>query len=134
MTLHARTLILAGGGLFVISTAFPVVASLLQNPAPGWLGVTDVGVAAVLVCLGFLIAARGSTNADPGVPDLSLRVLRGGANLFLALIVVFFLAGHRVKWDILLPGLAWRAWLFVWVLPGALALWQRSEPSQPRRG
>ena len=128
MTLHARTLILAGGGLFVISTAFPVVASVLRNPAPRWLGIADVAVAALLVCQGFLIAARGSAKADPGVQDLSLRVLRGGANLFLVLIVVFFLAGHRVKWDILLPGLAWRAWLFVWALPGALALWRRSEP------
>jgi hypothetical protein len=134
MTICARTLILVGGGLLAVSTAFPVVAGVLRAPAPGWLGIADVVVAALLVSHGFLIAARGSATADPGVSDLSLRVLRGGASLFLVLLVVFFLAGHRVKWDVLLPGLAWRAWLFVWVLPGALALWHRSEPSEPRQG
>ena len=131
MTIRARTLILAGGGLLAVSTAFPVVAGLMRTPASGWLGTADVVVAALLVCQAFLIAAWGSAKADPGVSDMSLRVLRSGANLFLVLVVVYFLAGHRVKWDILLPGLAWRAWLFVWVLPGALALWHRSEPSQP---
>jgi hypothetical protein len=124
MILRARTLVLACGGMFVISTAFPVVASVLQNPASRWVGIADVVVAAVLLCHGFLIAAKGSAKADPHVLELSLRVLRGGANLFLALIVVFFLAAQHVKWDILLLGLAWRAWLFVWVLPSAIALWR----------
>ena len=124
MIVRARTLVLACGGVFVISTGFPAVASVLPSPASRWLGIADVAVAAVLVCLGFLIAAKGSAKADPHALERSLRVLRGGANLFLALIVVFFLAGEHVKWDILLLGLAWRAWLFVWVLPGAMALWR----------
>jgi hypothetical protein len=106
MILRARPLVLAWGGMFVISTAFPVVASVLRSPAPRWLGIADTVVAAVLVCHGFLIAAKGSAKAEPHVPELGLRVLRGGANLFLALIVVFFLAGEHVKWDILLS--AWR--------------------------
>lgn len=117
-----RTLVWACGGLFVVSTAFPVVASLLRSPAPAWLGIADVAVAAVLLACGFLIAAKGSVKADSAALGLSLRVLRGGANLLLGLIVLFFLAGEYVKWDILLLGLAWRAWLFVWVLPGAIAL------------
>jgi hypothetical protein len=129
MIVRARSLVLAGGGMFVISTAFPVVASLLRSPAPGWVGIADVVVAVVLVCQGFLIAAKGTARADPDVLDLSLRVLRGGANLFLGLIVAFFLAGQHVKWDILLLGLAWRAWLFVWVFPGAIALWRTDSKS-----
>jgi hypothetical protein len=124
MIVRARTLVGACVGVFVASAAFPVVASVLRSPVPGWLGIADVVVAAVLVCLGFLIAAKGSATADPHVLELSLRVLRGGANLSLALIVVFFLAGEHVKWDILLLGLAWRAWLFVWVFPAAIALWR----------
>ena len=120
----ARTLVLAAGGTFVVSTAFPVVASLLRSPAPGWLGIADVLVAAFLVGQGLLITAKVPGRTDHAVLDPSLRVLRGGANLFLVLIVVFFLAAEHVKWDILLPGLAWRAWLFVWVLPAAIALWR----------
>lgn len=127
MIVRARTLVLACGGMFVVSTAFPVVASVLRSPVSRWLGIADVVVAGVLVCQGFLIAAKGSAKADPDVLDLSLRVLRGGANLFLGLIVVFFLIGDHVKWDILLLGLAWRAWLFVWVLPGAIALWRMDD-------
>jgi hypothetical protein len=37
-------------------------------------------------------------------------------------IVVFFLAGDHVRWDVLLPGLAWRGWLLMYSLPAALAL------------
>jgi hypothetical protein len=48
MTLHARTLILAGGRLFVFSTALPVVASMLRNPAPGWLGIADMTVSRLI--------------------------------------------------------------------------------------
>ena len=40
----------------------------------------------------------------------------------LVLLVVFFLAGDAVRWHVLLPGLAWRAWLFVVALPSWLAL------------
>jgi hypothetical protein len=131
MILRARTLVLTCAGMFVISAAFPVVASLLRSPAPRWVGIADVVVAVVLVCQGFLIAATGTARADPDVLDLSLRVLRAGANLFLGLIVVFFLAGEHVKWDILLLGLAWRAWLFVWVCPGVIALWRTASTSNP---
>jgi len=42
----------------------------------------------------------------------------------LALIAVFLVAGDRIGWHILLPGLAWRAWLLAWVLPSALSLWK----------
>ena len=42
------------------------------------------------------------------------------------LICVFFVVGDQIGWHILLPGLAWRAWLLVWVLPAALSLWEGS--------
>ena len=44
-----------------------------------------------------------------------------GATALLLLIGVFLVVGERVGWHILLPGLAWRAW----VLPAALSLWRR---------
>jgi hypothetical protein len=35
----------------------------------------------------------------------------------LVLIVVFFLAGDRIVWINGLPGIAWRSWLLLYILP-----------------
>jgi len=40
----------------------------------------------------------------------------------LLLLVIFFLAGPDVRWDILLVGLAWRGWLLMYSLPAMLAM------------
>ena len=40
----------------------------------------------------------------------------------LVLLAIFFVAGSLVRWDILLVGLAWRAWLLMYTLPATLAL------------
>ena len=127
MTIRGRPLVVAWGALFIVSTTFPVVASLVQGSVSRRTGIADVVIAAVLVGHGFLIAAKGLGSNDAFVLEVSVRVLRGAANLFLALIVVFFVAGEHVTWGILLPGLAWRAWLFVWVLPGAIGLWSSAH-------
>lgn len=117
-----------GLGLFVLSTMFPVVAAVMRNPAPRWVGIADVVVAFALFVQAIVITRR-APKPDADVVGASLRVVRVGANLLLGLIVVFFLAGHRIKWDVLLLGLAWRAWLFVWVLPSALTLWHNESRS-----
>jgi hypothetical protein len=106
---------------------FPVVAGVMRNPAPRWIGIADVVVAFALVVQAIVIMKR-ATKPDANVAAAGLRVVRSGANVFLGLIVVFFLAGHRIHWDVLLLGLAWRAWLFVWVLPSALTI-SRNEGS-----
>lgn len=79
-------------GLFAASTAFPVVASVLPSaPEHRWLGVADVGIAAALVGV---------------VP---------------ALLVLFFVAGHRINWEVLVVGLAWRVGLLLYTLPYLVA-------------
>ena len=40
----------------------------------------------------------------------------------LVLLVVFFIAGSHVRWEVLLTGFAWRAWLLMHSLPATLAL------------
>ena len=119
-----RRLVLIVAGLFAISTAFPIVASVIPGPAPRWLGVLDVVLAAALVCGGIMIASRIPKGWTPEEISASFRVLRGGSIAFLVLSVVFVAGGH-LKWEVLLIGLAWRAWLLAWVLPSALALWMR---------
>jgi hypothetical protein len=50
------------------------------------------------------------------------RIYSWLANLIIVLLVIFFLFGDAIRWNILLPGLAWRAWLFTYSLPALLAI------------
>ena len=127
-----RRLLLIVAGLFAISTAFPIVASVIRGPAPRWLGVLDVVLAAALVCGGIMIASRIPKDWTPEEISASFRVLRGGSIALLVLSVVFVAGGH-LKWEVLLVGLAWRAWLLAWVLPSAVALWVRRAAGDEAR-
>ncbi len=72
--------------------------------------------------MGTWIATRRPGPFSGDVSRAALRILQGAATLPLVLLVVFFLASDAVRWHVLLPGLAWRAWLFVVALPSWLAL------------
>ena len=121
----SRSLVGLAASAWVVSSVFPVAASLLRaEEPPRALGVADVPVAAVTVALGFAVAAKKPHAFDARVSEAAARVYRAAANACLVLLVAFFLAGDRIRWNVLLPGLAWRAWLFAWVLPSAIALWQ----------
>jgi hypothetical protein len=123
---RGRTLVGVGAGLFAVSVAFPVVAALLPLAGtPPWLGVVDVALAVVLFLVAALIAARAGTVVPDAVQRRSYRLYRILATLPLALLVVFFLVGGAIRWEVLLPGLAWRAWLLCYFLPAALTLWAR---------
>ena len=108
--------------LSAVSTAFPIVASLMPREAPLWLGVVDVGIAAALLATSFVVVAKGPRSTSGPVAEATASILRAAATGFLLLLVVFFVAGEAIKWSVLLPGLAWRGWLFVYVLPSWLAL------------
>jgi ABC-type microcin C transport system permease subunit YejB len=127
---------LVGGGalLFLLSTAFPVVASLLRvEVLPRWVGIADVVVAFAAVLVGIAIASRKPAGFEEHAVQSAFVVYRATAHLFLALLLVFFAAGDRVDWSVLLPGLAWRGWLFVWVLPSASSVWASGEASPGSR-
>ena len=125
MTIAPRSLVGLAAAAWLVSTAFPATASLLRtDEPPRALGIADVAVAAVTVALGFAVVAKKPGGFDARVSETAVRVYRAAANGCLVLLVVFFLAGDRIRWNVLLPGLAWRAWLFAWVLPSAIALWQ----------
>lgn len=116
--------------LFAVSTAFPVIASLL--PPSGistTLGAIDVLVAAVVVALGFAIenAARDRVGDDDR--RVAWQVVRVLATIPLLLLIVFFVRADIVRWDVLLVGLAWRTWLLLWVLPSVVAMVNTSRGS-----
>lgn len=123
-----RPLVLFTTGLFAVSTLFPIVAAIAQpDPTPLWAGAADVALAFVASVCAFIVAQRAGERFDEGVVRTAFRIYRGGATVLLALISIFLVVGDRIGWHILLPGLAWRAWLMAWVLPAALSLWEGSR-------
>jgi len=112
------------GILFVVSTAFPVVASLMPAEAlTRTMGVLDVAVAFVLLAVGIYIVSV-SAPVTPAVNARAVAWYRVSATVPLVLLAAFFTTASRVEWPVLLVGLAWRAWLFYYTLPGALAFLQ----------
>ena len=112
--------------LFAVSTMFPIVAAVVQpDPSPLWAGMADVALAILTCACGFTIATRAGERFDDRVVRSAFRIYRAAATALLVLIGVFLVVGDRIGWHILLPGLAWRAWLLAWVLPAALSLWRR---------
>ena len=107
--------------LFVVSTAFPVTASLLPaTTVSRTIGLLDVGVALVLVAAGiYVVSAKTPTPENDWRAIACYKVI---GSVPLVLLVVFFIAGSRVRWEVLLPGLAWRTWLLMYSLPAMLAM------------
>ncbi len=118
----------AGAVLFVISCIFPLVASLSEAKSiPVWVGFLDVGTAFVLVLLMIVIEALAKGSSTDQVRRTSYRAWRVVINLPLVLLVIFFAAGDHIRWQVLLPGLAWRAWVSLYVLPAWLVAWRSWE-------
>ena len=108
---------------FFVSLIFPIAAGIAQDTAslPGWWGIADVVFAAILAALAITVAARFERRKTPEIERTTYRVYRIVVNLILALLVVFLIAGDRIRWTIFLPGIAWRGWLFLYALPAWLA-------------
>jgi len=105
--------------VFFVSLAFPVVAGLSRNTAsfPKWWGRLDVGLAFVLatLTLGVVAVARGRVAKQ--AVDATYRAYRILNHGIFVMLIVFFLAGDRIVWANCLTGLAWRAWLLLYILP-----------------
>jgi hypothetical protein len=104
--------------LFAISTAFPVVAGFRNTGTPSrWLGLADVGVAALLLTVVFTVAGRVRTRVSDDDRLIAFRVSQALFSVIPVLLVVFFIAGDRIDWQVLIVGLAWRGWLLLYTLP-----------------
>ena len=108
--------------LFVLSTAFPVAASLMPADAISRaMGVSDVAVALVLLATGIYVVSL-KPPASPETDRRAVAWYKHAGAVPIILLAIFFVAGSLVRWEILLVGLAWRAWLLMYTLPAALAL------------
>ena len=114
--------------LFVLSTLFPIVAGFwnVAQP-PRWLGVADVVVAALLLFSAFTLVNRAKSAVTDSHRVAALHISQMALTVIPLLLVLFFLLGDRIAWTVLVIGLAWRAWLLLFVLPFLVAAW-RDEP------
>ena len=122
-----RSIGVLGAG-FAVSTAMPIVASLVVAKPPLWAGLIDVTLAFFLVAGGLGLGATAKRPFDDDTIRTAYRGYRGLAAVPLVLLALFFVADGAVKWDVLLVGLAWRAWLLVEFLPAAIAGWRAASP------
>ena len=124
-----RGLATAGVAALAASTAFPVVAAL--TPAERfstWLGAVDVGLAFIVVAFAAWIEARSHGRVGAAAALAAVRVCRGFAAVPLALLAVFLVAGGAVRWEVLLPGLAWRGGVLLYAAAGTCALLSGGAP------
>jgi hypothetical protein len=109
-------------GLFAISTMFPVTAGVYPAVAiPRWVGLADVGFAGLLVAVAIVVAVQNQARVTDADRLAAFRVARSVISGIPALLLLFFIAGPRVHWEVLVVGLAWRGWLVMYTLPALMA-------------
>jgi len=128
---HGQRLARLTAAVFIVSSAFPVVAGLAKDTAsfPRVWGVVDVSLAFVLASLATAVLGVGQERVDDAVRAESYRLYRILLHGILALCVVFFVMGDRITWINCLTGFAWRAWLLLYCLPAWLAASRVERPA-----
>jgi hypothetical protein len=107
--------------LFAISTAILLIASVASTsstPVSAWGGYLDVGIVFLIALTGFVIYQR---NKSTPRYDISHFV---GIYLFPLILVGMWVSRDSLDFNILLPGVAWRTYFFLSILPHALTLWK----------
>ena len=104
--------------LFAISTAILLIASTAKAPVPAWGGILDVAIVVFIAMTGFVI--QGRNKITPRY-DISHQV---AIYLFPITILCMWMFRGTLDLNILLPGIAWRTYFFLSILPHALSLWK----------
>ena len=107
--------------LFSISTALVLIASTAKTPLPAWGGYLDVGIVVLIAVTGIMIHQRNTS-----VPryDISHQI---AVYLFPVVLVGMWVFGNSIDFNILLPGLAWRTYFFLSILPHSINLWKLEQ-------
>ena len=104
--------------LFAISTAILLIASTAKTPVPAWGGYVDVGIVILIAMTGFALHQR-----NQGAPryDMSHQV---AVYLFPLILVGMWIFRDALDFNILLPGVVWRTYFLLSILPYVLRLWK----------
>jgi hypothetical protein len=119
MNLPNRPLLILFITSYLLSVYLLALASASKSPLPVWGGVVDVGLVIALVLLSFTVFARGKANPDYQTSH------RAALNIFPLVLLGVWILRNSLDLNILLPGLAWRMFLLLHILPYAANLWRR---------
>jgi hypothetical protein len=114
--LSRRFLVLSFSVLFIVSTVILLIASTVTIPTPDWGGYLDVGIFLLIPLAGFAIYQDSKS-----VPRASYQIAFYLLPIFL---VAMWIYRNVLDFNILLPGVAWRTYLFLSLLPHALHTWK----------
>jgi hypothetical protein len=113
----SRRLILPGFyAAYIVSVMYLLFASTSKTALPAWGGYADAGLALVIAFLGFAIFEQGR-----GKPHYQTGH-RAALNIVPVLLLGMWVLRPLFNFDILLPGLAWRVFFFLHILPYGAAL------------
>jgi hypothetical protein len=104
--------------LFAISTGILIFASMAKDPVSAWGGYLDVAIVVLIMVTGFTIHQRNKNVPNYGI---SYQV---ALYLFPLILVAMWLNRDLLDFNILLPGVAWRTYFFLSILPHAIPLWK----------
>jgi len=107
--------------LFITSTTILLIASTSRTPVPAWGGYLDVGIVILIAFTGMVIYQRNKSAARI---ETSHKI---AVYLFPVLLVLMWLYRNSLDVNILLPGLAWRTYFFLSILPHGLTLWKLEQ-------
>ncbi|GEM_PF-1676269 len=117
-----RSLLLVTGASYIVSTYLLLYASISNVPLPKWGGYLDVGLVIVIVYSSFTIFGKGKGNPRYDAAH------RTALNLVPVILLGMWLFRNILDFNILLPGLTWRIFLLLHILPYAMNLW-KPEPT-----
>ena len=121
-----RQVVVVSLPLWIVSFALLLWASTSARVIAPWeltcQGVVDV-LAALAVCvLSIVIYVRAQALVDEPARRLSYTIATAVPTLVLVALWVY---ADRLRFDVLLPGLAWRLYMLLMTLPAALAIWRK---------
>lgn len=109
---------------YIVSILLLLIASISKTPLPAWGGYFDVGLVIFILLLSFIIFGRGKSNPNY---QTSHRV---ALNILPIILLGMWVLRHAFDFNILLPGLAWRTFLFLHILPYGLNLWKPESTNE----
>jgi len=112
-----RSLARLFAALFAVSTAMPVIGGFIDADRHPWLGPTDVALAALWFGTAMMLVRRFGARIGPEDRQFGYRISRMAATAALLLLPAFLIFHDAIHWDVLVVGLAWRAWLLVTAAP-----------------
>ncbi|MBC7876278.1 MAG: hypothetical protein H7Y59_03830 [Anaerolineales bacterium] len=110
--------------LFIASTTLLLIASTSQSPLAALGGYADVSIVVLIFFCGFSIHQMNTTKPRY---DISYQV---AIYLLPIILVITWIFRASIDFNILLPGLAWRTYFFLSILPRGLTFWRPEQTNE----